>query len=148
MSRLRTALPLIWVALPALAAAEGNRLTLACDLLDPAGPAAPEDAQPGDTPAAALPLPAHPVFTFAPVKLDRAGAGPVAVTAPDGQTAPGVTASFQGPYAWTLGTILHTLTVKGPTADGRTLVLWHRLDQAQTDVPPAGQLLQLTCEVS
>ena len=36
----------------------------------------------------------------------------------------------------------------GTAADGRALVLWQRLDQAQEAVPPAGELIKLLCEVS
>ena len=46
------------------------------------------------------------------------------------------------------GAVLNTLTVKGTAADGRALVLWQRLDQAQEAVPPAGELIKLLCEVS
>ncbi|MEZ5766803.1 MAG: hypothetical protein R3D80_03450 [Paracoccaceae bacterium] len=124
--------------LPGLAAAEGNRLTLAC------APLAPADAGSEET----APLPASPGFLLAPVKTDRAGAGEIQATGPDGGPFAGVTASHTGPFAWTAGTVLNTLTVEGTTADGRTLVLWHRLDQAQAAVPPAGQLVKLICEVS
>lgn len=126
-------------ALPASSLAEGNRLVLACEPLD----------APAEEGTDAAPAPAGPVgFTFAPLKVDRAGSGRIEVTTPTGEIAPGVTASFQGPYAWTKGTTLHTLTVEGTTEDGRALVLWHRLDQAQAAVPPAGTLTKLICEVS
>jgi hypothetical protein len=94
------------------------------------------------------PLPQNPTFTIAPLRTTRDGSGTVEATGPDGQTAAGVTASDAGPFAWTAGTVLNTLTVEGTTEDGRTLMLWHRLDQAQASVPPVGQLINLICEVS
>lgn len=127
-------------ALPACALAEGNRLAFACAPLAP-------DADTTSTEAAA-PLPDHPAFILAPVKTDRDGAGQIQVTGPNGHAAPGVANSFRGPFAWTSGTILNTLTVEGAVADGRSLVFWHRLDQAQTKVPPVGTLTKLICEVS
>ena len=126
-------------ALPAMAAAEGNRLAMLCDPLAPADEANAEEAAPRAAGAA---------FTIAPSKTGRDGSGQIEATMPDGRTAPGVTASHAGPFAWTAGTVLHTLTVQGQTADGRSLVLWHRLDQAQTQVPPTGTLTKLICEVS
>ena len=128
------------VALPALAAAEGDRLALVCEPLAAGGDEAPAEA--------AAALPPRPAFTFAPLKTGRDGSGQIAATMPDGQTAPGVTASPQGPFAWTAGHVLHTLTLKGRVADGRALVLWHRLDQTQTQVPPVGALTKLICVVS
>lgn len=122
-------------ALPALAVAEGNRLVLTCDPLTPAA----DEARAGASRAS---------FTIAPVKTARDGSGPIEATGPDGTTAAGVAASHTGPFAWTAGTVLNTLTLEGSTADGRTLVLWHRLDQAQAAVPPAGELTKLLCEAS
>lgn len=127
--------------LPALAAAEGNRLTLTCE---PLAPAQPNEATADE--AALLSL--RPNFTIAPLKTARDGSGQIHATDPDGRTFAGVTASHTGPFAWTGGTVLNTLTVEGTTADGRTLVLWHQLDQAQGNVPPQGQLTKLLCEVS
>ena len=43
---------------------------------------------------------------------------------------------------------LVNFSVKGLVADGRALVLWHRLDQAQSAVPPAGETTKLLCEVT
>ncbi len=129
------------LALPAHAAAEGNRLALACEALTPA----PADEAVAE---AAAPLLQRPTFTIAPVQTARDGSGTIETTGPDGRTAAGVTASHTGPFAWTAGTVLNTLTVEGTTADGRTLVLWHQLDQAQAQVPPVGQLTKLICEVS
>ena len=51
-------------------------------------------------------------------------------------------------FAWTAGTVLNTLALKGRLDDGRAYVLWHQLDQAQAAVPPTGILTQLICEVS
>ena len=150
----RAAVLALAAALPGLAWAEGNRLALACETLlpeaAPTGETAPEATEPAAEPAAPAlpPAPLAPGFAFAPIKLDRQGAGPVEVTGPTGAVTPGVTASFQGPYAWTEGAVLNTLTVKGTAADGRALVLWQRLDQAQEAVPPAGELIKLLCEVS
>ncbi|MCB1328192.1 MAG: hypothetical protein KDK28_01410 [Maritimibacter sp.] len=128
-------------ALPGPMLAEGNRLVLACETL---GPAPADGAQTEET----APLPANPQFLIAPVKTDRDGAGEIQATGPGGGPYAGVTAAHQGPFAWTAGTILNTLTVEGTAADGRALVLWHRLDQAQAAVPPAGRLTKLLCEVS
>ncbi len=128
----------IGIALPLAALGEGNRLVLACETVAPAEERSDE----------AAPLPARPTFTLAPVKTDRDGAGEIHATGPDGRTFAGVSASHTGPFAWTAGTVLHTLNVKGTTADGRTLVLLGRLDQAQAAVPPKSQLTQLLCEVS
>lgn len=125
---------LLFATLPALAVAEGKRLVLTCTPLTPAADDAAADE-------------AAPTFTIAPLKTARDGSGPIRATGPDGITAAGVAASHSGPFAWTAGTVLNTLTVEGSTADGRTLVLWHRLDQAQAAVPPAGALTKLLCEV-
>ncbi|MCB1354973.1 MAG: hypothetical protein KDK53_00210 [Maritimibacter sp.] len=145
-SRLFAALVGGLTALPAPTLSEGNRLVLACEMLTPA----PADEAPSDEAPAeeAVPTPANPQFLIAPVKTDRDGVGEIQATGPDGGPYAGVTASHQGPFAWTAGTVLNTLTVEGTAADGRALVLWHRLDQAQAAAPPAGHLNKLLCEVS
>ena len=117
-------------ALPLPGHAIGNRLALDCV---PHAPAAGADEADVAGPQA---------FALA---LKRGGAIEVAVP---GGFVPGVSASKAGPFAWTVGTTLNTLTLKGRTADGGTLVLWHRLDQAQTQVPPTGTLTKLICELS
>lgn len=131
---------------PTSAAAEGNRLALDCATRPPA--AADEAIAEEAAPDPARPDPARATFVLAPVRTDRDGAGEIEATMPDGRTFPGVTASHTGPFAWTAGTVLNTLTVKGQTAGGGALVLWQRLDQAQSDVPPTGILTKLQCEVS
>ncbi len=138
-ARLGPAAVIATFALPALAVAEGNRLDFACAPLDPTDHTMTDESGAQQN---------RPAFTIAPVKTDRDGSGQIEATMPDGRTAPGVTASHQGPFAWTLETTLHTLTVEGETADGRALVLWHQLDQAQEAVPPQGALTKLLCEVS
>ena len=130
------------LALAGPAAAEGNRLALVCEAL------APVQADEAVAEEAAAPSPRQPTFTIAPLRTARDGSGAVEATGPDGRTNAGVTASHTGPFAWTSGTVLNTLTVEGTTADGRTLVLWHRLDQAQSQVPPQGILTKLLCKVS
>ncbi|HCQ65331.1 MAG TPA: hypothetical protein DIU07_09325 [Rhodobacteraceae bacterium] len=132
---------LMALALAGPAAAEGNRLALACEALAPV----PADEAIAEE---AAPLPRQPTFTIAPLRTARDGSGTVEATGPDGRTNAGVTASHTGPFAWTSGTVLNTLTVEGATEDGRTLVLWHQLDQAQAQVPPVGQLTKLICEIS
>jgi len=130
---------LVVTALPAFAAAEGNRVAFDCE---PLAPAPIEDAAPE------APATLRPTFAIAPVKTARDGSGEILATDPEGRTFAGVTASHTGPFAWTGGTVLNTLTIEGNTADGHTLVLWHQLDQAQAAVPPEGQLIKLICEVS
>jgi len=142
ISALLAALMALALALAGPAAAEGNRLALACEALAPVVPADEVIAE------EAAPLPRQPTFTIAPLRTARVGSGTVEATGPDGRTNAGVTASHTGPFAWTSGTVLNTLTVEGATEDGRTLVLWHQLDQAQAQVPPVGQLTKLICEIS
>ena len=132
---------LMALALAGPAAAEGNRLAIACEALAPV----PADEAIAEE---AAPLPRQPTFTIAPLRTARDGSGTVEATGPDGRTNAGVTASHTGPFAWTSGTVLNTLTVEDATEDGRTLVLWHQLDQAQAQVPPVGQLTKLICEIS
>lgn len=136
LGALAAALLLVW---PAAAPAAGNRMVLACKaFFVPQTEAAPTDGQP---------MPPEPPLSVR-FTIAQKARGTIAVTVRDAPTNPGVSAGPGGPFAWAAGTELNTLTVKGRLADGRAYVLWHRLDQAQTQVPPTGLLTQLICEIS